>query len=71
MYEVYGDGEFGVNWYWLAFYVFLRFIYLLFCVNLDCCSLQTHQKRASDPTTDGSDAVKLFRSGALWEEVGH
>ncbi|EDL33388.1 mCG1045525, partial [Mus musculus] len=32
------------------------FIYLfIYCIQVHCCCLQTHQKRVSDPITDGCE----------------
>ena len=35
--------------------IFYFRIYLFFCMWVHCCCLQTHQKRAPDPITDGHE----------------
>jgi hypothetical protein len=58
--------------YFILFY-FILFYFILFYIWVHCSDLQAHQKRASDPITDGCEppcGCKDLNSGPLEEQSG-
>jgi hypothetical protein len=44
----------------LLFLFFLKIYLFILCIWAHCDCLQTHQKRASDPITDGCEPPRIF-----------